>query len=453
MIFILFTLPLDASNLQVGQPILYTEPDGAHVVVNVSWDHAWHHQRNHDAVWLFFKVLTPDGQYHHLQLNNSSHAQINDFSEPKVQLTTESATDGKGLFVFAGHHYRGSVSATLKIGVNLENLKGVRLRNARLKAYGIEMVKIPAGAFYVGTQDSRSQEHGAYLGVTKIDSNNPLNVSQAEGLFYHNPQGYEGDQGGPIPKAYPKGVDAFYIMKYEITEGQYVEFLNSLDSVSAHSRSPLSVPRYHEQGGFIKFQLDQYHTAFPQKPCRFLSWTNAMAFADWAALRPMTELEYTKAARGPHAPNALDYPWGNQAKYKVQRLPDHEGRLSMSNGWTEAQLHDSTRVYFGASYYWVMDLSGSLWERLITLGHPNGRSFTGSHGDGVLSATATATNSDWPQGDEKAGGIGFRGGGFYGHDREYHEYNPFSPISYRPYGGWHGPNPSIAYGTRLVRTR
>jgi len=36
----------------------------------------------------------------------------------------------------------------------------------------------------------------------------------------------------------------------------------------------------------------------------------------------------------------------------------------------ESLLTDSTRDVIGASYYWVMDLAGSVWERVITFGHP-----------------------------------------------------------------------------------
>ena len=98
-----------------------------------------------------------------------------------------------------------------------------------------------------------------------------------------------------------------------------------------------------------------------------------------------------------------------------------------------------------------MDLAGSLWERVITIGHDTGRAFTGTHGDGQLTA-AGAANQGRPIAERDSGGIGFRGGGFYGYDREYHDFNPFSPVSYRPYGGWHGGMRSVAYGTRLVRS-
>ena len=79
----------------------------------------------------------------------------------------------------------------------------------------------------------------------------------------------------------------------------------------------------------------------------------------------------------------------------------------------ESLLTDSTRDVTGASYYWVMDLAGSVWERVITFGHPRGRTFQGTHGDGTLSGYGDATNTDWPSGDQEAGGYGYRGGGYY----------------------------------------
>jgi hypothetical protein len=43
-----------------------------------------------------------------------------------------------------------------------------------------------------------------------------------------------------------------------------------------------------------------------------------------------------------------------------------------------------------------MELSGNLWERVVTIAHATGRNFTGQHGDGSLSPGGFATNSDWP---------------------------------------------------------
>ena len=36
----------------------------------------------------------------------------------------------------------------------------------------------------------------------------------------------------------------------------------------------------------------------------------------------------------------------------------------------EIQLNDENKEVFGASYFWVMDLAGSMWERVVTVGDP-----------------------------------------------------------------------------------
>jgi formylglycine-generating enzyme required for sulfatase activity len=40
-----------------------------------------------------------------------------------------------------------------------------------------------------------------------------------------------------------------------------------------------------------------------------LSWFDVAAYLDWAALRPMTELEFEKVCRGPENRIAGEYAW------------------------------------------------------------------------------------------------------------------------------------------------
>ena len=47
--------------------------------------------------------------------------------------------------------------------------------------------------------------------------------------------------------------------------------------------------------------------------CNWLSWADVAAYLDWSGLRPMTELEFEKACRGPNAPVAGEYAWGSNA--------------------------------------------------------------------------------------------------------------------------------------------
>ncbi len=447
------------SDLWISRPILYMEDGNSFAVFNLYWKNAWNSPINNDAVWLFCKSVPNEGGYRHIKVSDSGHDVVNLFSENDPGLDFKTTEDGMGLFVVPSKEFRGDIEVTLRIMLQPSSFDQIDTRNASFNVYGVEMVKIPTGGFTLGDNDDEALKYGAlfqpdefgnFEGLVRIESEDQeLLISETGDLFYHANEGYEGDQKGEIPFSYPKGVQSYYVMKYELSESQYVSFLNTLSVSQLDPRSNVNEEGY---DGSIILTEGKYSSMVPNRPCSFMSWDDALAYADWAGLRPMTEFEFTKAARGPSHPETSIYPWGTESKEKVQRLPLTSGALVMVNGWEESRLSSSTKYLFGASYYWVMDLAGSLWERVITIGHENGRLFKGSHGDGVLTDSGFATNEDWPDGTENSGGIGFRGGGFYGYDREYHEFNPFSPISYRPYGGWHGEMRHKAYGTRFVRT-
>ncbi|NNL93623.1 MAG: hypothetical protein HKO66_15380, partial [Saprospiraceae bacterium] len=173
--------------------------------------------------------------------------------------------------------------------------------------------------------------------------------------------------------------------------------------------------------------------------------------SDWAAIRPITELEYEKAARGPSTPIEGEFVWGTNTYNDLERYVNTNFEVAFTNGVEEKNLNDQNRSVFGASYYWVMDLSGSLWEKVITVGNPLGRAFIGSHGDGKLDF-GEATNDDWPKSNNEKGGFGYRGGGYYNIGGQYGDFNPHSPIGYRYYGSWSGGPRYLAYGYRGGRS-
>ena len=453
---------ISASDLSISKPILYNHDNSAYAVFNVAWENAWSNSKNNDALWLFFKSISPNQGYEHIQVAKEGHAIISVFSED-LTLDIDVPDDGVGLFLYPTGSYRGDIQATVRVEFARGSFMNVDPQRWDFTAYGIEMVNIPGGEYSLGDPDTTAlafgsfyapNDNGRFGSLIEINAEEQsLNVGEQGDLFYRSGvEQYEGDKTGVIPSTYPKGVSPFYIMKYEPTEGQYAAFLNSLNQNQALDRIIHNEEHYQEQGGTIRNENGQYTTKYPNKPCMFLSWDDGMAYADWSGLRPMTEFEFTKAARGPSEPLAGGFPWGSSERNKIQRLPDSTRCLNLVNGWDESRMSEENKAYFGASYYWVFDLSGSLWERVITIGHPNGRAFEGTQGDGLLSANGFSTEENWPKGFESDGGVGFRGGGFYGYDREYHVFNPFSPIAYRKYGGWHGPMRNNAYGTRFVRS-
>ncbi len=265
-------------------------------------------------------------------------------------------------------------------------------------------------------------------------------------------------------------------MKYEMTQGQYVNFLNTLTraqqknrvgsdisgdapasgntfvmsaSSSISNRNAIQCPASgNGTTGPITFTVSISSVSKTDRACNYLSWMDVCAFADWSALRPMTELEYEKAARGPNSPVANEYAWGTASlTYAAVISGSSEdgtetittsganvvgGNTSLTGGDSASTgpvrvgifaTSTSTRVQAGAGYYGNMDLTGNVIEKAVTVGNSTGRSFTGTHGDGTLTTVASyegnATNADWPgidgtasRGVTGAAGAGDRGGAY-----------------------------------------
>jgi formylglycine-generating enzyme required for sulfatase activity len=162
----------------------------------------------------------------------------------------------------------------------------------------------------------------------------------------------------------------------------------------------------------------------------YLNWNDAKAYADWTGMRPMTELEFEKAARGPLTAVANEYAWGNTnikgaPSYTISNsgTPSESVDLDASNGnacygvtrnATEQGPFrcgvfadgSGTRIRSGASYYGVMELSGNVAEQVVPVSSPNTRAFDGSHGDGSLNVSGDADVVNWPTHK------GFRGNSF-----------------------------------------
>jgi beta-lactamase class A/formylglycine-generating enzyme required for sulfatase activity len=443
-------ISVHASDLQVRTGAVEAAGDGrVTVAVTVQWKNAWRTARNYDAVWLFLKTGTPA---RHVRIAPSAHSVA---GQPAAEIIV--AEGGIGAFVVPAADHRGSVRWDVHLLLDARDIE------TNVRAFAVEMVYIPAGAFTLGDPDPaalayssvfRSDAHGEPDGLFRVTSEDAVDVAPRAGaLFYRtlHPQ-YEGDRLGPIPAAFPKGVASFYVMKYEITQGQYADFLNTLSGQATAFRAIHGGRGYSSSRGTIRLDGDKYVAGSPARPANWISWNDGLAFADWAGLRPMTELEFTKAARGTGAPIAHEFPWGTPNSDRLQRVIGPDDDLVTTGAADESLLSDATRDVLAASFYWVMDLAGSVWERVITFGHPDGRAFRGTHGDGILDAYGNATNQDWPLGDDDRGGYGYRGGGYYERGMRPREFNPYSPIEWRRYGSWGGGPRSIAYGFRAART-
>lgn len=159
---------------------------------------------------------------------------------------------------------------------------------------------------------------------------------------------------------------------------------------------------------------------------------------DWSGLRPLTELEYEKACRGPSLPVDNGFPWGTTAGLLINRLQDVNttaespqvrgatlvagafyGGVISSAPLRNGAMADAASDQFeaGASYYGVMDLAGNVCEKcVVSYNHAAALAFSGLHGDGELNADGTANVADWPYQTAVSYGNGSiisRGGGWY----------------------------------------
>lgn len=468
ILFLAFTFHLSATNIRVTD--LKTETTGSNLTLRctLSWDNAWRDlaMNNHDAAWVFLKFRPNDPEYNsrHLLALPEGHRVMASSNCPAPEF--EVSADGAGMFIFLSKNYRGRVEWALELAFDPAGLGRLDAKNGVWSLHAIEMVLVPAGAFTLGDPEPAAQKAASFFRVgasgdpdglyTIQEENQVVPVGNTPGnLNYHaaTPE-YQGDGKGPVPAAFPKGVAAFYTMKYEITQGQYALFLNALGRQASYFRANFSGKGYEKDRGSIHLNNDQYVAKSPGRPLNFVSWDDGCAFADWAGLRPMTELEFEKACRGTTTPIPHEFPWGTADKKQLARFVDLDDEVKFRAGVQESQMNAANRPVFGASACGALDLAGSLWERVVSIGHPLGRAFLGTHGDGRLSSYGYATNEDWPRGDdERGGGFGYRGGGYYEHGKPEGDFNPHSPIGWRNFAAWSGGPRSIAYGFRCVRSR
>lgn len=466
-----FALPgrVDAAQLRVldVETVYQRYPEAQRGLnLTVTWDHSWHNGKNHDAAWVFLKSRRERGNYGHIALKPGSLRLLWKGQADMPGPAFEMAADQTGFFIYAAEPYRGPLTYRIYVEYDLDKMpENAEVARGNVQGYGIEMVYIPEGGFTLGDPKEaaldyyafyRSGPDSTYAGLYRIEEENTaIPVAPQEGaLFYRSNRAiYRGDQQGPIPAAFPKGVQAFYLMKYEITQGIYAGFLNALSSQAASVRYPAGTPDYAPSGGTLYLEDGQFKARRPEQRMNFLHWDDMMAFMDWAALRPYTELEYTKACRGPLEPLPNEYAWNtSNLGLLARKIDGTTNYMEMQNGLTEADLADSNRAAFGASYYWVFDLSGSMWEKVITIGDPIGRAFTGQHGDGRITSYGFTDIEEWPAGfADSEGGYGYRGGGHYG-EPWISNANPYSPIAHRPYAAWSAGPRREAYGTRAART-
>lgn len=468
-----------ANNIRItGKPrvVGFSGSDTAVVELNLSWDNSWRDDFNWDAAWIFLKYKKRGAAqpWHHGYLLREGHEampqgdnQGGDYTFMFGEVGSGANAKVTGVYLMRDLISEGKANVRLRlkwiINANSQNPLtisdfGSDFKSIYVAVHAIEMVYVPYGSYYLGDVYSDKTFVEADTAPHFIDSENALklkikNTSSSLSLGVNYPKGYAG----------------FYVMKYETSQEQYVEFLNALtltqqkahvtnnnfeqmkrgeyvfgDRNRPNNRNGIVFVEQKGKGGPAVFgnNLNPANDLFATDDgqtlaCNYLSPYDMLAFCDWSGLRPISELEYEKACRRPYPqiPEKGEYAWN--ASSGVTPLTGFSDLLYLGaereqaannnknvnsgnhlNGPVRCGLFATSgtnQSQSGATYWGVMDMSGNLWEMCYNA-TANGAKFVAnnfnySHGNGELNA-AGATDiaaTYWPV---VVGAIGIRGGSF-----------------------------------------
>lgn len=417
------------------------------VQFDINWENSWRISvgpANWDAAWVFVKYRVNGNNWRHASLNLTGGSSPGGSSLEVVADQTGAylyrSSDGTGNVDWSDVQLRWDYAAD---GVDDNALVDVQV-------FAIEMVYVPEGAYRLGTGFTGDetdefyglQQFGEFFIRTPytVTSEATINISSSVGNLYYDNTVSGGDQSGPLPAAFPKGYGAFYCMKYEVSQDQWIGFFNTLTQVQKTALDLTGSPGKNSddeltRNGVAWPDVGNATTTLPNIPVNYVSNAYILAYLDWAALRPFTEMEYEKSCRGTLNPVGGEFAWGNSnihgtaytvvnentASEQVSNPGSGVGNVNyaLTNGATSgpkrcgifaASALLNNREETGGSYYGIMELSGNLYERAVSVGNPEGRAFTGAHGDGSITGAGAANVPNWPL--PTGEGIGYRGAGY-----------------------------------------
>ncbi len=273
---------------------------------------------------------------------------------------------------------------------------------------------------------------------------------------------------GALPAAYPKGYKGFYIMKYELSQEQYCNFLNMLSYTQQKSRIGNNLDNLKRgdyafgdtkrpscRNGIAVFShkgtsqpvvfgcnlnpVEPFFAADDGQTvaCNYMTGADMLSYLDWSGLRPMSELEYEKACRTPSRVVPEEYAWNTTSATPL----GGQGGLSTATIGTENEVpvnndmnvnsgapsfgpvrcgsfgtSSTNQQQSGASFYGVMEMSGNLGEMYYSVTGGSSLNTSSSnneyHGDGSIAANGDFDVATYWNRSNNTNAFSIRGGSF-----------------------------------------
>jgi formylglycine-generating enzyme required for sulfatase activity len=432
------------------------------VQYDLSWNNSWRDSINWDGAWVFVKYRIGTGNWTHAHLDVANFVNgtgtLNTIRVAPATINTgylPAAGINTGAFVYRAAGGTGTFSVTgqqLRWLYGAQSVTDAQALTAQLRVFAVEMVYIPQGNYFLGDNSNTANDfhNGSSNAVQITGTSFSSTISAYNGgvaCRVHGNIGLDVNNDGQLQvwptdnSNFPAGWKAFWMMKYEISQGQYVDFLNTLTYDQQTTRMPggnINTVNFNIQSGTTtdnnRYTIRigttgvsntvprVFITVRPDRANNWMNWQDGSAYADWAGLRPHTELEFEKAARGFLNIVSNENAWGNTTFTQGTAISGTENGTETittvganstdvnstktggdgNTGPVRVGIHataSSTRTQSGASYFGVMDLTSNVCEMYVGITHTPGRLYRGDsafyHGNGML-FSATNGNGDVP---------------------------------------------------------
>jgi len=443
---------------------------------DLSWDNSWRDDINWDATWITAKVKRANGTWKHIKFQSTGNLITTNPQNAKIVVPE----DKMGLFLYRSANGNGSIDLSgIKLSWNYGADSVANIDSAEVRLFATEMVYIPQGSFAFGDSYTPSATNFQLPGGDRIiqaifknfimadtvkygrntpmfavvtdkttpklsnagTNSGPMNAGDQvilDGIYINGLKGIGISPSAPFKYPdFPTGYKAFYTMKYEVTQGQYTDFLNTTKIISNQFTQVNHLPiAMSPNNPLSRFSIEkQGETFIVSRPDRAMDYVDAhkvFAFSNWSSLRPMTELEFEKSARGSLAPvfndratgesignfampgdnsnsklintlkisgaeNGAEVPLAVDSTKSLSSIISIEGGDGGTGAYRVGVFATATssRRSSGASYYGVMGLTDNVGELVLPLSSEAARKFNGATGVGENNINGQPPTAHW----------------------------------------------------------